>query len=154
MSKSEQTITAADLCALVGIKPRMLRQLGEEEIIPAPKSGGYPLVESLKKLFAHYRQAADARAMSTKHREAYARARTKRLDLETKRLEGELMPAADHIEEMRRSGEITRAVLIDQLLNNFVTNAPDGLQKVAEKTAQDTIKIICEQMRHEIMNAP
>ncbi len=94
-TKTQQTISSQQLCDLIGIKERRLRQLVEEGKIPPPENGGYPLVATLKAAFQFYREASDARERNFKQRERLAEMRAKKLEWDVAREQGKYLLKED-----------------------------------------------------------
>jgi phage terminase Nu1 subunit (DNA packaging protein) len=76
------SITARELASLTGLTERRLYQLSESGVIPKPKDGQWPRVETLRAMFAHYRQGGERKDDLREAQTRQANANAKRIELQ------------------------------------------------------------------------
>lgn len=132
------TITAEQLANLSGLTRRRLYQLADENRIPQPTDGHFPMLATITALFAWFqRDGADLQ------REKLLKVTAERQlkELELAKIQGKYLPKEDVGRACAGLGLKIRAVLTRKLCHDFPISAeqsaPQELKALARTTAHD-----------------
>lgn len=93
---SPNTITAGSLAELTGLTERRINQLADEQKILRDESGQFPTAETLKRLFAYFRQDGQGSSEYEREKLLLLAARRKLSEAELKEKDELWMLRADH----------------------------------------------------------
>jgi hypothetical protein len=123
-------------CEWTGLSQRRLQQLAAERFFPPPVGGIYDLEKAVTGMLRYYRELAEkAKGNIMELKQANLEKQNRRLDIEIKKIEGEMIEMRDVDEAFMRIGLLLKAILFAALEQELPAKAsgktPEEIRLIA-----------------------
>lgn len=138
-------LAAETLEAWTGLTDRRHRQIAEEGYFPAPVGGVYDLAKTVAGMIAFYRdQAEKAKGRITDLKQQNLEKQNRRLDIEIKRIEGEMIEMRDVDQAFMRAGLLLKSILFSALEQELPAKAAGRTPEEIRLIARDIGDRMCD----------
>jgi phage terminase Nu1 subunit (DNA packaging protein) len=143
----EGTISAEELSQLAGVSTRWIAKLYRDGTLPAPKAGQYPAAETLKKLFAYFRDALGGvdEALSSQ-RARLTKSKADMAEMQRARMAGEMLPRSQWIAAGTAiAGAVTSKILAvppKVAARCALTSKPADVEKIIRQSLEEALEEI------------
>jgi len=129
-------LTADELSEWTGLTDKRHRQIADEGYFPPPDDGLYILGETIKGMFRYYRdQAGKAKGKVTELRQVNLERQNRRLEIEIKKIEGEMIEVREVREMFMRVALLLKSILFGALEQELPAKAsgktPEEIRMIA-----------------------
>jgi hypothetical protein len=138
-------LTSDMLCSWTGLTDRRHRQIAAEGYFPAPVDGVYQLSKTIVGMFRYYREQAEkAKGRITDLRQENLEKQNRRLDIEIKKIEGEMIEMSEVDGAFMRIGLLLKAILFGALEQELPAKASGKTPEEIRLIARDIGDRMCE----------